>query len=175
MKKIIFLITISIALVSCGSLGELLELNVNNDLTETIDVHVLQTQGAEVPFNLSETVDLNSGDLAQYRNEISAVKINTLTYTFKEFTGNNAGTVSSGTLKFDNIVVGTLTNLNISQAANAGTVFNITDAAVLSQVESAFLNNNSITINLSGSVLSDAGAMDFKVEVFMNMTATINQ
>jgi hypothetical protein len=175
MKKIFSLLFVVTLITACGSLEELLELNVNNDLTESIDVHIPQTQGSAVAYDKTETVDLNTGDFAEYVGKISAIKINTLTYKFKEFAGNRSGTVPSGSLKFDNILVAEMTDFNISQAATAGTVFNITDAAVLSQIETALLNNNAATIKLSGSVLSDAGAMDFKVEVFMNMTATIKE
>lgn len=175
MKKIFTLLFIVTLITACGSLEELLELNVNNDLTESIDVHIPQTQGAAVAYDKTEIVDLNTGDFAEYVGKISAIKINTLTYKFKEFAGNKSGIIPSGSLKFDNILVAEMTDFNISQAATAGTVFNITDAAVLSQIETALLNNNAATIKLSGTVLSDAGAMDFKVEVFMNMTATIKE
>lgn len=173
MKKIFPLLFISIIFFSCDSLDELLELKVNNDLTESISVSVAQTQGTAESFDLSETTDLNSGDLAQYKGKITAIKINKLTYKFKDFVGNNAGAIPTGTLKFDDIIVDSLTDFNVSQAANAGTIYEITDATVLSNIENAFLNNNTTTIKLFGTVLSEAGGMDFTVEVFMNMTATI--
>lgn len=173
MKKTIYLFVFAIITISCDSLDSLLELNINNDLTENIAVSVSQTQGVAASFDLSETTDLNSGDLAEYRGKISAIKINKFTYKIKDFVGNNAGTIPSGTLKFDDVVVAELTDFNIFQAADAGTVFEITDANVLSSVENAFLNNNTTTVRLTGTVLSDAGTMDFNVEIFMNLNATI--
>ncbi len=173
MKKVIYLAVFSFLVFSCNSLSDLLELNINNDLTENIDVTVPQTQGTPVAFDLSKTTDLNSGDLADYRGKISAIKINKFTYKFKDFTGNSAGVLKTGTLKFDDTVVDTMIDFNISQAANAATVFEITDASTLSSIENAFLNNTTSTIKLCGTVLSEAGAMDFKVEVFMNITTTI--
>ncbi len=173
MKKVFFLLCISFVLYSCDSLNELLELNVNNDLTENIDVSVQQTNGTAEAFDLSETTDLNSGDLAEYKGKIKAIKINKFTYKFKSFTGNAAGTIPTGTLKFDDVVVDIMKNFNVSQAATAGTIFEIDDASILSKIEQAFLNNNTATIKLFGNVLSDAGNMNFTVEVFMNLTATI--
>jgi hypothetical protein len=175
MKKLIFLFLLSCIMISCGSLDQFIELSVDNELTESIDAHVPQTLGAVASFNLTETADLNSGDLAKYLDKISALKINTLSYKFIEFSGNSAGTITSGTLKFDNTVVATLTNFNISNASTARTVFNITDSAFLTQIEATLLNNKSTTILLKGSALSDAGSMDFKIEVSMNMTVTINE
>ena len=173
MKKITFLFVFIAMAISCNSLDQLLELKVDNDLTESIDVHVDQTNGAAFSFDLSTTANLNSGEFAQYKDKISAIKINKLTYKFKEFTGNSAGTIPSGTIKFDDIVLGTFTDFNISQAAKTGTIFDVADATTIGQIQTALLNNNEVSIKLSGNVLSDAGVMDFKIEVFMNMTATI--
>lgn len=175
MKKVFSLLLIAVFITSCGSLEELLELNVNNDLTENVDVHIPQTQGTAVNYDKTEIVDLSTGSFAEYVGKISAIKINSLTYKIKDFVGNSSGVIQAGSLKFDDIVVDEMTNFNIANAATAGTVFNITDAAVLSQIESTLVNNNSVTLKLTGTVLSDAGDMDFKVEVSMNMTATINE
>jgi hypothetical protein len=175
MKKIIVLFVLATLTVSCGSLFELLELKIENDLTEDIDVSVPKTAGVTGTFNLTETLDLRAGDFAEYVDKITAVKINTFNYKYKDFIGNANGVVTSGTLKFDDVVVGTVTNLNISQAATAATVFEITDANVLSQLEDAFVNNSSTTITLSGNVLSEAGPMDFKVEVNISLTVTVKE
>lgn len=174
MKKIICIFFLSLIATSCGSLDDVLELKVENSLTESIPVSVLQTASTAVAFDLSSTVNLNTGDLAQYIDKISAIKINTLTYKFIDFTGNADGTIPTGTLKFDDVVIGELTDFNISAAAVAGTTFEITDAVKLNLIASNFVNNAEVTVKLIGTVLSEAGAMDFKVEVFMNMTATIN-
>ena len=174
MKKYIHLLFLSLIVSSCGSLDELLELKVENSLTESISVSVPQTGATAVAFDLSSTVNLNTGDLAQYKDKISAVQINTLTYKFIDFTGNTAGTIPSGTLKFDDVVVGEMTGFNISAAAAAGTIFEITDVAKLNLIASNFVNNSEVSVKLIGTVLSEAGNMDFKVEVFMNLTATIN-
>ena len=173
-RVVVFLILASVA-VSCDCLVELLELKGDNNLTVSIAVSVPQTSGATSTFDLTKTLDLRSGDFADYINKITAVKINSFTYKFKDFVGNTAGKISSGTLKFDNTVVGTITNLNISQAVNAETIFNISDATVISQLENAFVNNSSTVITLSANVLSDAGPMDFKVEVSISLTATIKE
>jgi hypothetical protein len=175
MKKIILLVVLATLTVSCGSLFELLELKVENNLTESIDASVPRTSAAAEAFNLTETLDLRAGDFAEYVDKITAVKINTFNYKFKDFTGNVNGVITSGTLKFDSTVVGTITNLNISQAATAGTVFEITDATVLSQLENAFVNNSSTTITLAGEVISEAGSMNFKVEVNISLTATVKE
>ncbi len=174
MKKCIYIFFLSLIATSCGSLDELLELKVENSLTESIPVNVLQTGSTAVAFDLSSTVNLNSGDFSQYKDKITAIEINTLTYKFKDFAGNAAGTIPTGTLKFDDVVIGELTDFNISAAAAAGTTFEITDAAKLSLIASNFVNNSEVSVKLIGTVLSEVEGMDFEIEVFMNMTATIN-
>ena len=175
MKKSIYFLLFTIIITSCTSLDQLIELKVNNDLKETIVVIAPQTTATAAAFDLNTTANLNTGDFAQYAGKISALKINTFSFKFIEFSGNDAGTIPNATLKLDDIVLHTLTNVNISQAATANTSFDITDSAILSQVEAALLSNSSITMKLIGELLSEAGVMNFKVEISMNMTATINQ
>jgi len=175
MKKVILLIVLATLTVSCESVLELLELKVDNDLTEDIDVNIPKTAGTTGTFDLTETVDLRAGDFAEYIDKITAVKINSFNYKFKDFVGNAAGTIPSGTLKFDNTTVGTITNLNISHAATNEIVYVISDPTVISQLETAFVNNSSTVITLKGNALSDAGPMDFKVEVNISLTATIKE
>jgi hypothetical protein len=173
MKKTIYILFLSMIAISCGSLEELLELKVENSLTETIAATVPQTGNVAAEFNLSSTVDLNSGDLAQYKDKITAIKVNTLTYKFKDFTGNAAGMIVAGKLKFDDVILKEITNQNISEAAVAGTLFGITDEATLSQIASNFVSNSESIVQLSGTVLSEEGEMKFNIEVFMNMTVTV--
>ena len=175
MKKIILLLVFAIFTVSCGGTYELLELKVNNDLTETIDVSIPKTTGATSIFNLSKTIDLRSGDFADYIDKISAIKITSFTYRLKNFSGNSAGTIPLGNLKFDNTVVSTITNLNVSQEVNSQTIFTVTDSAILSQLENTFLNNTSTKIIASGNALSDEGSMNFVIEVNISLTATITE
>jgi hypothetical protein len=175
MKKVIYILFLSLIVTSCDSLGELLELKVENSLTETIAATVPKTGNVPVVFNLPSTVDLNSGDLAQYKDQITAIKINSLTYKFKDFTGNTAGVISTGTLKFDDVVLGELANFNIYDAATAGTQFGITDEAKLNEIASNFVNNSESAVQLSGTVLSEAGEMKFNIEVFMDMTVTVKE
>jgi hypothetical protein len=108
MKKVILLLLLATVTVSCGSLLELLELKVNNDISESIDANVPKTLGAASSFDLTQTVDLRAGDFKEYIDKITAVKINSFSYKYKDFTGNVAGEIVSGILKFDDTEVGTI-------------------------------------------------------------------
>ena len=65
-------------------------------------------------FSLSKSIDLRSGDLADYSAKITDIKINSFTYKFKDFTGNTAGIIPQGAIKIDNLLVESFTNLNVS-------------------------------------------------------------
>lgn len=175
MRKLILLFVLATITVSCGSVFELLELNVNNDLTEKIEISVPKTLGTTDAIDFTQTVDLNSGDLGEYIGKITAIQITAFNYKFIEFNGNTAGTIPSGVIKFDDTIVSTLANLNISQAANRETVFQITNPEVLKKLETTFLNNSATVITLTGDALSDDGPMNFKVEVNISLTATIKE
>mgnify|MGYP000103127658 CR=1 FL=1 len=175
MKKLILLLVIACVSVSCDSLFELLELKVNNDLTENVEVSVPQTFGKTDVVDFTRTIDLSSGDLGEYIGKITAIEITAFNYKVIQFTGNTNGTISSGVLKFDDVQVSTITNLNISQAANKETVFQITDPTVISKLENTLLNNNSTVISLAGNASSDDGSMDFKIEVNISLIATIKE
>jgi hypothetical protein len=175
MKKRIAFVFLATLIISCGTFFELLELKIDNNLTESVAVSIPKTAGTTGTFDLTKKFDLRSSDFAQYIDKITAVNINSFTFKFKDFSGNTDGIIPSGTLKFDNTIVGTITNLNISEASNAEIVFSASDATVIKLLEKAFENNSSTIITLSGNALSDAGPMDFKIEVKISLTATIKQ
>ena len=54
-----------------------------------------------------------------------------------------------------------------------GSVFEITDTAVLDQLETIFLNNSSVTIQLSGMATSEEGDVNFDLEFSMQLTAAL--
>ena len=51
-------------------------------------------------------------------------------------------------------------------------LFEITDEVILNQLEANFLNNTSLIIQFSGTGISDAGDLDFEIEVSMQLTTT---
>jgi hypothetical protein len=174
MKKVFVFILLATVAVSCANY-ELFELKVDKDLTETFEINIPKTSGVIGIFNLTKTIDLHSGDFAEYLGKVTEIKINSLTYKFKDFTGNTLGTIPSGSLKFDNTIFSTVTGLNLSHAVNSEEVFAVTNPTVINELEKTLLNSNSTIITLSGNALSDVSSMGFKVEVNISLTATIKE
>ena len=48
----------------------------------------------------------------------------------------------------------------------------ITDLNILDQLETSFLNNSSVTLNLSGMAISDEGDVSFEIVISMHLTAS---
>mgnify|MGYP004486702977 FL=1 len=81
--------------------------------------------------------------------------------------------ITSATIEINATTVAVISNINIAQEALNGSVFEITDTAVLDQLETIFLNNSSVTIQLSGMAISDEGDVNFDLEFSMQLTAAL--
>ncbi len=172
MKKILYVCVSFFILVSCEVL-EKIELKVENNLTEYIPVRISQTTGMEEFFDFTNTVNIHSGDFAQYEDKITELKIVELSYRFIDFTGDSNGSITLGTLKFDDLVIAEMTDLIVATAASSGTVFRVTDVEKLNRIASSFIGDSDVVVSLKGAVLSEMDAMDFKIELRLEMIATL--
>lgn len=170
MKKIVLLLSVVLAFTSCLDSNPV-ELTATNAITKDIDVTVAQTNGTPKALNATTTVKLS--DVISNVADITDVKINKFTYKFKEFTGNTAGVVQSISLKVNNDVLATGSNIKVSQEADNGTVFHVTDASKLALLENLLKTSTQANLAITGSVLTDAGSMNFKIEVFVNVTVKL--
>lgn len=170
MKKIVLLLSVVLAFTSCLDSNPV-ELTATNAITKDIDVTVAQTNGTPKTLNATTTVKLS--DVISNVADITDVKINKFTYKFKEFTGNTAGVVQSISLKVNNDVLATGSNIKVSQEADNGTVFQVTDTAKLALLENLLKTSSQANLAITGSVLTDAGSMNFKIEVFVNVTVKL--
>ena len=170
-KTVSALIGLMFIVTSCDIADTPIELSATNEITKTVDVSSPATNGTAFAFD--ESLSINLSEVISDIGDITSVKINTLSFKFKDFTGNTAGVIQTISLKVNGEVLKAFTDLNVSQEATDATVFSITDSAKLAQLESILENDSTTTIQLAGSVLSDAGVMDFKIEVNINLTTTI--
>ena len=174
MKRILYVCLSLFLLVSCEVL-ENVELKAENNLIETIPVRIAQTTNIAELFDFTNTINIHSGDFVQYKDKVTALQISVISYKFIDFKGDNNGSISSGNLKLDAVEIAKMTDVNISTASAEGTVFKVTDVAKLNQVASSFLDDSDVIVSLKGAVLSEAASMDFKVEVRIEMMATLKE
>ena len=167
MKKLFPFLLALIVVQSCEEPVEITETMVVNQSTI---VTINQTNGTSVSFN-----DVIEGDLNQVVsnfNSITDITIDSLTYSFSNLIGNENASIVSASIEINGITVAVVSDLNIAQEIDNGSVFQITDLNVLDQLETSFLNNSSVALNLSGMAISEEGDVSFEIGVSMQLTAS---
>jgi hypothetical protein len=167
MKKLFPFLLVLFVVQSCEEPVEITETMVVNQSTI---VTINQTNGTSVSFN-----DVIEGDLNQVVsnfNSITDITIDSLTYSFSNLIGNENASIVSASIEINGITVAVVSDLNIAQEIDNGSVFQITDLNVLDQLETSFLNNSSVALNLSGMALSEEGDVSFEIGVSMQLTAS---
>ena len=167
MKKLFSFLLALIVVQSCEEPVEITETMVVNQSTI---VTINQTNGTSVSFN-----DVIEGDLNQVVsnfNSITDITIDSLTYSFSNLIGNENASIVSASIEINGITVAVVSDLNIAQEIDNESVFQITDLNVLDQLETSFLNNSAVTLNLSGMAISEEGDVSFEIGVSMQLTAS---
>lgn len=164
--KIFFASVLFIALSACNITDTPIELQVTNSITKDIAVTVTQTNGTQ---SLSESTTVNLSDIVSNVADITDVKINSLTYKFKDFTGNTAGRVETISLKINNSEFATGTDIDPSQQES----FTV-DSSKFAALESILENDSQTTLAVDGSMQSNAGDMSFNIEISIDLTVTLN-
>ncbi len=170
MKKILPLLFTMIFLASCED-SDPIEITVNNVINESISVNVPQTNGIPLEYDQTTTQDLSQ--IVSNFSSISSINIDTLQYQFTNVTGNTNALLQSAVIVIQGNEIASMSNVNIADLAANGAVYSITDQAILNQLELDLLNNNSLIIQFSGTAISEEGAVDFQIEVSIEITATL--
>jgi len=167
MKKLFPFLLVLFVVQSCEEPVEITETMVVN---QSAIVTINETSGIAVNFN-----DVIEGDLNQAVsnfNSISDITIDSLSYSFSNLIGNENASIVSASLKINDFTVSVVSDLNIAQEIDNESVFQITDLNVLDQLETSFLNNSSVALNLSGMAISEEGDVSFEIGVSMQLTAS---
>ena len=168
MKKLFSLLLTLLLISSCE---DSIEVTTTTNINESASVTILETNGTAINFN--EVIEGDLNQLVSNFNSINDITIDSLSYTFANVTGNENAVITSATIEINATTVAVISNINIAQEALNGSVFEITDTAVLDQLETIFLNNSSVTIQLSGMAISDEGDVNFDLEFSMQLTAAL--
>ena len=158
-----------LTLLLISSCEDSIEVTTTTNINESASVTILETNGTAINFN--EVIEGDLNQLVSNFNSINDITIDSLSYTFANVTGNENAVITSATIEINATTVAVISNINIAQEALNGSVFEITDTAVLDQLETIFLNNSSVTVQLSGMAISDEGDVNFDLEFSMQLTA----
>lgn len=167
MKKLFPLLVTLLLISSCE---DSIELTTTATINETVNVAILQTNGAAL--NFSEVIEGDLNQVVSNFNSITDITIDSLTYSFSNLIGNENASIVSASIEINGITVAVVSDLNIAQEIDNGSVFQITDLNVLDQLETSFLNNSSVALNLSGMAISEEGDVSFEIGVSMQLTAS---
>jgi len=167
MKKLFPFLLALIVVQSCEEPVEITEtMAINQSATITIN----ETNGTAVNFN-----DVIEGDLNQVISNfisINDITIDSLSYSFSNLIGNENASIINASIEINGITVAVVSEVNIAQEIDNESVFQITDLNVLDQLETSFLNNSSVTLNLSGMAISEEGDVSFDIGISMQLTAS---
>ena len=158
-----------LTLLLISSCEDSIEVTTTTNINESASVTILETNGTAINFN--EVIEGDLNQLVSNFNSINDITIDSLSYTFANVTGNENAVITSATIEINATTVAVISNINIAQEALNGSVFEITDTAVLDLLETIFLNNSSVTVQLSGMAISDEGDVNFDLEFSMQLTA----
>ena len=170
MRKVLLLIIAALVLSSCDINTEPIELTNTTVINEIVAVSIPQTSGESVDFN--ENVDQDLSAIISNFNEINDININSLSYQYQNVSGNTNAVIQSATIVINGTTIATLSDLNINQEASNGTIFEISDVAILDAIEAQFLSNSNANIQFSGSAVSEEGSVDFDIAISINLTVT---
>ena len=167
MKKLFPFLLALIVVQSCEEPVEITEtMAVNQSATITIN----ETNGFSVNFNYEIEGDLNQ--VISNFISINDITIDSLSYSFSNLIGNENVSIVNTSIEINGITVAEVSEVNIAQEIDNESVFQITDLNVLDQLETSFLSNSSVTLNLTGMAISDEGDVSFDIGISMQLTAS---
>lgn len=170
MKRLFPLLILAI-LFSCTESENPVEITNSMSIVQSVNVQVGETTSTAEDFD--ETINQDLNVIISNLNDVTDINIDALSYQFNNVTGSSNVVIESATIKINNNTIATLSFVNVNTADTNNTVYEITDQNVLNQLETLFLNNQTVEIKVTGSGISSGGASSFDVDVSIDITATL--
>jgi len=167
--KFLAIILIAITFQSCDDIEDLADITFSTSINEKIAFHIDQNQ--EI-IDESIPLSIDNDDTHDYLNHLVSVSITKFTYRIIDFIGDEEGSVDV-TFFVDGVSL-SQENFIVKQANDNQIVFEITDTNKLNAVASALKNNHQITASVSGTSTALNDAMDFKVDITIDLTIVAN-
>ncbi len=168
MKKSIQLLML-IILLSCSSedAPEILTTTIVHSVT----VRLPETSGSRTIYSDFDFEDLDS--FITNSSKITDVKVNSLSYKFKNLTGNSEVDMYSYRIYVNGRMIEEVSDpISLIQAVRQGTVFKIESDSLFDDVATHILINPVVVVRSSGWVQSDESPANFDIEVTIGVTAT---
>lgn len=162
---VLFLLTF--CFTACDEVDELTEIDFNTTLNESVVVSVPAGEG--LVLNETTLINISNQDTQDYLNNLQDVSITSFTYRLVNFTGDPEGSVM-GQFQADGI---TLVNhdMVVKDEVDAGTVFEVTDPALLNTLANKLRSGNNVAVGISGTSTC-AEAMNFTIVMTIELAVT---
>jgi len=167
MKKIAPILLAVLVLLSCED-NQTINISTPYTLDESFEVGIPQTGSGQTNFSEESTHDLSQ--LITNYNDINSVTVNSLTYQFTNFSGDTNGEIDAATLTINNVVIATISNVNISQEATNNTIFQITDTSLISQIENILETTSVVNLQAAGTINSSI-PVNFNIDIHLDIEA----
>jgi hypothetical protein len=160
-------VLLSLSFTACDEVDELTEIDFNTTLNESINVSV--PAGEALVLNETTLINISNNDTQDYIDALQDVSITSFTYRLVDFTGDPEGTVT-GQFQADGI---TLVNhdMVVKDEVDAGTVFEVTDPALLNTVANKLKSGNNVAVGISGTSTC-AEPMNFTIVMTLELAVT---
>lgn len=173
MKSLVsfYVVLFALIFISCDDSDDPAEIDFTQTITTTIDVDITEDSGGQpLSFTGTETIDFTTiQEIQNNIDEIQDATIDALSYEVDNFNGAANTTVSSASISFNGTTI-QVSNIDLEQADNNDTIFNIDDPAALTAIEDALQNDTQATVILSGTI--DSAPASFDVIVYLDVTIT---
>jgi hypothetical protein len=163
---------IAVFTFSCDEADEITVVDFTETISTTLTVDAPEdSAGSPVTFVETETIDFSTVQQIQDNiDDIQDATIDALSFEVNNYVGDPNIIASNATLNFDSTTI-QIQDIDLQQADNNNTIFNIVDPAVLSALENALQSSNTVTtVTLTGTLSSSPVLFD--VIIYLDVTVT---
>lgn len=169
----IILLLISITFFSCNvNEAPFATVKVKKPLEKKLNFTIFQTNGA--PLTVNSSFELDFSEVVVNVKSLNNVVIDSMSYKFTNFSGNTAGVVQNLTLTANNTIISRITSRNIANDVTNNEVFEVSRFR-RNIIADILLNTQKANFTIDATTLSDAGSMNFDIEIYVSITAEILQ
>lgn len=165
------LLLLFFVIFSCDDSDDLTDIDFTQTITTTLDVDITEdSNGQPLSFSSTETIDFTTvQEIQDNIDEIQDATIDALSFEVDNFNGAAGTTVTNASISFNGTTI-QVSNINLEDADNNDTIFNIDDPAALTAIEDALQNDTQATVVLLGTI--DSAPASFEVIVYLDVTIT---
>jgi hypothetical protein len=164
-KYLMLLLMFQLCFIACSDNDDVEPVTKNFTIVQPVEISLPETPTGYI----NSYFESDSSPLNQFihnSNSIEGLTVNSISYTFKNISGNNNISLFSYSLSFNAIPIESNPNqIDLLTAINQGTVFDIIDQDLYSTIAESIRINDYVSVRSFGDFLSDESSGSFDIEV----------